>query len=208
MASQRHVTRERPGPVGAPHGDPILDAAFASIMDIGLRRTTVAEVSRRAGVSRMTVYRQYGDLVAVVGALLTSEMGRLVEAVRTATAGLPTARERTVESTVQVVSALRHHPLLRRVLDLDPESLLPYITDRLGSSQRAVVGVLAEEIAAGQVDGSVRKADARLAALILEIAAQSFVFSGRIVSTEAPADVATDPVLDELRLLVDGYLRP
>jgi len=186
------------------HSDPILDAAAATVIDLGLRRTTVAEVARRAGLSRMTVYRQYGDLGAVVAALLSEEMEQLVEEVRAATEGLPTARARAVESTARVVARLAHHPLLRRVLDLDPETLLPYVTDRLGSSQRAIVRVLVEEITNGMADGSVRAVDPQLAALVLEVAAQSFVFSARVVTAEADeADV-----LDELRHLVDGYLRP
>lgn len=211
MASQRHTT---PGSTAAPrprtpdeaprHTDPILDAAYASIMDIGLRRTTVAEVARRAGLSRMTVYRQYGDLTAVVSGLLAEEMGDLVTEVRDAVATLPTARERAVESTVRVVRGLGHHPLLRRVLDLDPESLLPYVTDRLGTTQRVILGVLTEEIAAGKADGSIRDVDPALAAFTLELAAQSFVFSSRVVQAEGHEA----EVLDELRQLADGYLRP
>ncbi|MGH8866693.1 MAG: TetR/AcrR family transcriptional regulator [Actinomycetes bacterium] len=209
MASQRHIAFERPAVARDPlerdlvEHDPILVAAHASIMDLGLRRTTVAEVARRAGLSRMTVYRQYGDLASVVGALLSAETGRLGAEVRTAAARLPTARERAVECTVRVVAGLAHHPLLRRVLDLDPESLLPYVTDRLGSSQRALVAVLEDEIADGVRDGSIRDVDPHRAALTLLLAAQSFVFSARVVAAEDDED----EVLDELRHLADGYLR-
>jgi AcrR family transcriptional regulator len=36
----------------------ILDATRASVLDFGIRRTTLTDVARRAGVSRMTVYRR------------------------------------------------------------------------------------------------------------------------------------------------------
>ena len=49
----------------------ILDAVQESVLDVGLRRTTLAEVARRAGVSRMTVYRLHEDLDTLVAALLT-----------------------------------------------------------------------------------------------------------------------------------------
>ena len=45
------------------HNEPLdpqsayLDAARACILDVGWRRTTLTEVARRAGVSRMTIYR-------------------------------------------------------------------------------------------------------------------------------------------------------
>ncbi len=41
--------------------DQILDAARSCVLDFGLRRTTLAEVARRAGVSRPTVYRRWPD---------------------------------------------------------------------------------------------------------------------------------------------------
>ena len=49
----------------APALDPLLAATRDCVMDVGLKRTTLADVARRAGVSRMTVYRQYGDLSAI-----------------------------------------------------------------------------------------------------------------------------------------------
>src|SRR3712207_8662087 len=38
-----------------------LDAARACILDVGWKRTTLTEVARRAGVSRMTIYRTWAD---------------------------------------------------------------------------------------------------------------------------------------------------
>ena len=55
MTSHRHIAL-----------DPLLSAARDCVMDVGFRRTTLADVARRAGVSRMTVYRQYGDLASIV----------------------------------------------------------------------------------------------------------------------------------------------
>src|SRR6476619_4028320 len=101
MTSQRH-TAERPVPKGAP----LLDAARECVLDVGLRRTTLADVARRAGVSRMTVYRQYGDLPTIVNALLTCEFVALIETVRRDVEHLPTARERLVEAGVRLVAAL------------------------------------------------------------------------------------------------------
>ena len=54
--------------------DQILDAARSCVLDFGLRRTTLAEVARRAGVSRPTVYRRWPDTRAVVADLLTREI--------------------------------------------------------------------------------------------------------------------------------------
>lgn len=193
MPSQRHSSDV----------DPILDAARASVLDVGLRRTTLADVARRAGVSRMTVYRQYGDLSAIVSALLTRELLGLIDAAREELAGRATARDRLVEAGVLVVERLSCHPLWCKVLDLDPELLLPLVVDRFGSSQRAIVAALAEEVRVGQADGSVRDGDPRLLATCLLLTAQSFVFSARVIAAELEAR-QTGP---ELRRLLDGYLR-
>ncbi|HWH29859.1 MAG TPA: TetR/AcrR family transcriptional regulator [Mycobacteriales bacterium] len=208
MSSQRHTS---PTPVPAPRSDrrdrtqdAVLAAAKECVLDVGLRRTTLADVARRAGVSRMTVYRRYGDFGALVSELLTTELLTLVDAAREEVADLPTARERLVEAGVRVVERLTEHPLWCRVLDLDPELLLPLVVDRFGSTQRAVVDHVAAQVVEGQQDGSVRPVDARLAATCLLLTAQSFVFSARIVQAQHPADAT----LGELRRLLDAYLRP
>ncbi len=167
-------------------------------MDVGLRRTTLADVARRAGVSRMTVYRQYGDLDTLVAALLTRELVAVVDEAGKEVAQLPTARERLVEAAVRVVERIDHHPLYRRVLDLDPELLLPLIVDRFGSTQKVVLTLVTDQLEAGQADGSVRALDPRLAATCVLLTTQSFVFSARLVEEGA---------YDELRRMLDGYLR-
>jgi AcrR family transcriptional regulator len=169
-------------------------------MDVGLKRTTLADVARRAGVSRMTVYRQYGDLQTIVSELLTRELVAVLDRARVAIASLPTARERLVEAGVRTVEEVTHHPLYRRVLDLDPELLLPLVVDRFGSTQRAAIDLIAAQVKEGQHDGSIRLVDPRLAATCLQLTAQSFVFSARVVDGQ--------PVGNELRHLLDAYLRP
>lgn len=194
MESQRHAPRDH---------DLILDAARACVLDVGLRRTTLADVARRAGVSRMTVYRQYGDLSAIVSALLTSELLGLIEAAREEAASRPTARERLVGAAVLVVERLASHPLWCKVLDLDPELLLPLVVDRFGSTQRAAVDLVGAQIEQGQRDGSIRAGDPALLATCLLLTAQSFVFSARVIAAQHKSEQTGH----ELRRLLDGYLR-
>src|SRR6476659_6772036 len=71
MTSLRH--NDDPGPQTA-----YLDAARACILDVGWRRTTLTEVARRAGVSRMTIYRTWPDMAAVLSDLMTREWAEVV----------------------------------------------------------------------------------------------------------------------------------
>jgi AcrR family transcriptional regulator len=199
MTSQRHTS------LPTVDDDVVLAAARAAVLDVGLRRTTLAEVARRAGVSRMTVYRQYGDLGGIVSALLTAELLGLIDAAREQVAHLATGRERLVEAAVLVVDRLAVHPLWCRVLDLDPELLLPLVVDRFGATQRVAVDLVAVQVQEGQHDGSVRTdVDPALAATCLLLTAQSFVFSARILAAEAKAQASGG----ELRRLLDSYLQP
>jgi AcrR family transcriptional regulator len=193
-----------PRPARTSGGDAVLVAAKECVLDVGLRRTTMAEIARRAGVSRMTVYRQYGDLSSIVSALLTSELLALIDDARREVADRATARERLVDAGVLVVERLTVHPLWCRVRDLDPELLLPLVVDRFGSTQRAAVEFVAVQVAEGQRDGSVREVDPQLAATCLLLTAQSFVFSARILAAQQHDDRAGA----ELRRLLDSYLRP
>src|SRR5256885_9184849 len=93
---------------------PLLDAARACVLAVGVRRTTFSDVARRAGVSRMTLYRRFGDLEALLSALMTREFGRLVAAAQPQNgAG---ARDRAVRMVVGGARRLAADPLFQRLL--------------------------------------------------------------------------------------------
>jgi AcrR family transcriptional regulator len=180
--------------------DAVLDAARACVLAVGVRRTTFSDVARRAGVSRMTLYRRYPDLEALLSALMTYEFGAIVAAAREAAGTEASARGRVVAMTVHGCRALASDPLFARILDLDPELLLPYVTVRLGGMQRMAVAGLEEELAAA--DGSVRAGDPAAMAAGIELIARGFV-----LAAHAERDASLDPWA-ELEHAVDGYLRP
>jgi len=174
----------------------LLDAAQASVLDVGLRRTTLADVARRAGVSRMTVYRQFDDLDSLVAALLTREISALLVEVEHEVNPLTTTRERLVEACVRSVERLRDHALYRRLLDLDPELLLPFVFDRFGSSQRAARDLVADMLVSP--DDSIRDLDIEATATAVLLICQSYVFAARVIGQDE---------LKELRTVLDRYLR-
>lgn len=184
--------------------DELLDALRESVLAFGVRRTTFAEVSRRSGISRMTLYRHLGDVQSGVAQLMTREFSAMLLDVQAEAASLPTARERLVEGAVRAAELLRDSTLFRRVLDLDPELLLPYVIDRLGGTQRAAVAMFEGMVEQGQADGSIREVDADLAAFCMELVMQSFVLSVRV----AEDHFKPEAVADEVRHLLHAYLRP
>ena len=106
----------------------ILHAALQQFNLVGLRRTTVGDVARRAGVGRVTVYRRVGQKRELVVGVIQSEINRLMGTVREAIAPLGSAEDRLVEAFVVGVGSMGSHPLLHRLLETEPEDLLPYLT--------------------------------------------------------------------------------
>jgi AcrR family transcriptional regulator len=180
-----------------------LDAARACILDVGWRRTTLTEVARRAGVSRMTIYRAWPDMPAVLGDLMTRELGEVVaHAVHDADAALgeaATAADRIVAEVVSTTRALRDNELFVRIVELDPELLLPYLLTRRGRSQEAIAQHTAGRLREGQRDGSVRDGDPVSIARALLLATHGFVLSAHTMVDDLVGEDALDR---ELELLV------
>ena len=106
----------------------ILDAALEQFQLVGLRRSTIDDVARRARVGRVTVYRRVGQKDELVKAVILRELRRLFAAVDAATAPLATVQERLAEGFAVVLRTVREHPLFQRLLAVEPESVLPYLT--------------------------------------------------------------------------------
>ncbi|MFI2606543.1 TetR/AcrR family transcriptional regulator [Kitasatospora sp. NPDC018619] len=201
--SSSNAEPETPGqtPGARSTDDAILDAAADLVVHLGVRRTQLAEIARRAGVSRPTVYRRWPDVRAVIGALLTREVLATLEG--TAAAGPD--REAFVERTVEIAVRLRDHPVIGALLRSDDSDLLlEYVVERLGASQRGLLEALVTGIGQGQAHGSIRAGEPlELAAMVLLIA-QSTVQSHRMVASLLPEAAWRR----ELARALNGYLAP
>jgi AcrR family transcriptional regulator len=178
--------------------DAYLDVARDCILDVGWRRTTLTEVARRAGVSRMTIYRSWSDMGQLLGDLMTREWGGVVA---TAAAGGPAedgAVAQLVGTALRTVGALRDNELFVRIVELDPELLLPYLLSRRGRSQQAIVDLLAARLREGQAAGEVRRADPDVLARALLLTTHGFVLSAHTMVDDTTSLEALDAELAEL----------
>src|SRR3954467_4340840 len=206
MTSQRHnsqVDAERTLAGDRPIPAEVLDATRATVLAVGVRRTTLTDVARRAGVSRMTVYRLVPDVTTLILEVMSREFAALFAAAEADARRRRTARGRIAATTTSVVRRLHDAPLFHRVLDVDPELLLPYLTDRLGTTQRIAIAQIRRMLADGQADGSVRRGDIDTMALALVLMVTPFVVSARMLD-----DIGAEPLLSELERIVDAALRP
>jgi AcrR family transcriptional regulator len=179
-------------------GDRILDAAASCVTAYGVERVTLAEIARRAGVSRPTVYRRWTDTREILGALLTSRVVGVWRDVPSQGRG----REALVERIVAVADRLRRDDLMMSVLHSAPQLAIVYITERLGTSQQVLIDAAAAEIEAAQADGSVRAGDPRQLAAMVLLITQSTIQSAQIVRPILDADA----LARELTHSLNGYL--
>jgi AcrR family transcriptional regulator len=181
-------------------GDRILDAAASCVLAYGVDRVTLAEIARRAGVSRPTIYRRWPDTQALLAALLTA---RIVGVLRDVPSRGP-GREALVERIVGVAERLRHDDVVMSVFHSAPELAMVYIAERLGTSQQILINAVAAELKVAQRDGSVRAADPRQLAAMCLLITQSTIQSAQIVEPILDADA----LAIELAHSLNGYLRP
>ncbi|GAA2645835.1 TetR/AcrR family transcriptional regulator [Streptomyces lunalinharesii] len=123
-------------------------------MTFGLRRSTVDDVAKRAGVSRVTVYRRVGNKDELVQRVLLREYRLFVAEVDAAVAGLPTMEERMVEGFAAILRLIRGHPLIGGLLRLEPETMLPHLTLESGPSFLAMRGYLAGHLRRAAREGA------------------------------------------------------
>lgn len=108
--------------------DAILDAALMAFAELGLRRTTVDDVAKRAGVGRITVYRRIGAKPDLVSAVLTRESQRLFATVKAAAEAAHDLPGRVAASFATTVIAMRNNAVWHRLLSLETDSALQQLT--------------------------------------------------------------------------------
>lgn len=181
-------------------GDRILAAAAECVLAFGVDRVTLAEIARRAGVSRPTVYRRWPDTRSVLAALLTSRVIGVLDAVPSRQVG----RGPLVERIVRVAELLRRDDVVMSVLRSAPDLAMIYIAERLGTSQQVLLDAVAADIKLAQEEGSVRPGDPRQLGAMCLLITQSAIQSGQIVAPILDADA----LATELAHSLNGYLKP
>ncbi|MFF0543373.1 TetR/AcrR family transcriptional regulator [Nocardia thailandica] len=185
----------------SPTDSAILDATRACVIEFGVRRTTLTEVARRAGVSRPTVYRRWPDTSTLIAELLVRELRQIVGETMPTTGP---ARDRLTRGIVAGAAAIRSNPVFAKIFRTDTDLMLTYVFGRLGRNQRTLIDLFAAGIREGQADGSIRAGNPeQLAAMLLLVTQSAVQSAGTIEQLLAGAEFDA-----ELATTVEGYLIP
>jgi AcrR family transcriptional regulator len=129
----------------------ILAAAVGQCEEVGLRRTTMEDIARRAGLARATLYRHFESKDALVRAVILAEAQRFFAALDVVIADVGRA-ERLVEGFAFALEYAREHALLNKLLRTEPETLLPHLL-RDGRLVSVASDGVAQRIGSGGQDG-------------------------------------------------------
>jgi AcrR family transcriptional regulator len=128
-------------------GDRILDAAFDAVAAHGMARLSMADVAKRAGLSRQTVYRHFPSRHDLLAALVLREHHSFQARIQAAAARRRTLRGAIEAFAAEVLRTAREHPLFDRLLSTEPETLLPLLTGADGGLLPEVAPVVAGIVA-------------------------------------------------------------
>lgn len=117
----------------------VLSAAVAVAGTTGLDRLTVEEVARAAGVARATFYRHFpGGRDQLVSEAVTWEVGRFFATLVRRLAGVEDLPSHLEQGITQGRALLAEHEVFQKVVDTEPERLLPHLSQSAPLVQAAV----------------------------------------------------------------------
>lgn len=110
-----------------------MEAAYACVARYGLAKTTMEDVAREAGLSRATVYRHFPQgKEQLVRDVVAWEAQRFFERLTRAVAHHVELAELLEETLVFAHRAVEEHAVLQKILETEPDRLLPVLTTESG----------------------------------------------------------------------------
>jgi AcrR family transcriptional regulator len=183
-----------------PIADRILDGALAQFCDTGLTRSTMDDVARRCGLSRVTIYRRFANKNALISAVLLRECRRCLVELETAVAGLADIEQRLVEGFAFTLRYTREHPLIGGLLRLEPQVILPYMTVHAAVPTAVVRGFLTQYLRRAKDAGELAAPDVEQIAELMARITVSFLLN--------PISCMQLESGDQLRTFAQRYLVP
>ncbi|MBE1493324.1 AcrR family transcriptional regulator [Amycolatopsis lexingtonensis] len=133
----------------------VLDAALEQFCRLGIQRSTMEDVAKRAGLSRITVYRRFATKDTLVEHVVRREYRRYFDRFLGEIKQAETVADRVVLGFVSSLRAIRGNPLIGGLIAAEPGLLASsMITDdgrTLATVREFVAGQLRREQRAGTV---------------------------------------------------------
>jgi AcrR family transcriptional regulator len=116
----------------------ILEATYACVARYGMAKTAVEDAAREAKLSRATIYRYFpGGKDQLIGDTVAWESARFFQRLADAVAGAGDFARLLEDALMFAHRAIEEHAVLQKVLQTEPEKLLPHLT--VGSDRLVVL---------------------------------------------------------------------
>ena len=130
--------------------DTLLDAVGALLAERGWSDVPMAEVARRAGVSRQTLYNEFGDRSGIAAAYVLREAEHFLADVEQAINAHPDDPRGAVAAAFEVfLGAASEHPIIHAIATGQGEGLLALVT----TNESPVIELAATRMTAILTDG-------------------------------------------------------
>lgn len=178
----------------------ILDCARELYIEFGLRRTTMDDVAKRAGMGRATLYRRFSDKDQLFQAVIFRDVQQDIAKIEAAISRSPNYLEGLLDAFVMAVLLINRSPLLSRLLVTEPDLVLPFLSIQFESSMTFGRQFMAERIAHGQQAKHIKQLPPDMTAEMILRLVQSLMLSpnGTISATDEAS----------VRAFADTLLRP
>lgn len=157
--------------------DRITVAALEQFAEFGIRRSSMDDVARRTGVSRVTVFRRVASKQRLVEIVIAREIRRGMTELDAAWDGGESLEQRLVDGFTFAVRYVGGHPLFDRLLRSEPELLLPLLTVEGGPAVALYRDLIADRLRAEIEAGRAATADVDVAAEVIARLAVSLLLT-------------------------------
>lgn len=182
----------------------ILTAAGMVFGQYGLRKTTMGDILREAGVARATLYKYFSNKDEVFRAVVEREVDDILGAVRRDVAEAETTREQLRAAIMTYTDLITHKVNIYRVTLKTLSDIMPMRTEHVQKMARQLQDVFQGILADGVADREIAVENVELTALTLVYALKGIFMSAATDTWLESREVITDRLLD---LMMDG-MRP
>jgi TetR/AcrR family transcriptional repressor of uid operon len=147
--------------------DRVAAAAFDVFAEYGIRRATIEDVARRAGVSKMTVFRRFESKQGLVGVVIAREIRRGMVELDGAWEREHDLEQRVLLGFTFAIDFVRGHALFDRLLRSEPDVLLALLTIDGSAALSLYRELIAQRLHAEVLAGRAAPADVDQAAEVL-----------------------------------------
>ncbi len=178
----------------------LLDVATALAVERSFHAVSVEAVAQRAGITRAVIYQHFGDLQALLEAVIARETSRaLAQVSETALTDLSKgdAKELMLESLEAYLRAVHDHPTTWQLVLMPPEGAPEALRQSIAKGRQSVLEQLTRAVRPALRSGDLN--DAELTARILSAISDEYA---RLVLTD-PARYEPERLLRHARWWLD-----